>query len=314
MVYSPLGNNKYKGSAQTIKGNIEINSSKILLTEGNVPRFQFPVIAIRFLCKGEFICTAEGYLRNQKKYLNAREKEWLENHFTNFFNSNRNVKMAQCGVIIATNAEFNISEGVIICSTSGQGEHIRAAITTCNSEALSKLQDNHPTLKQIPISPLLTSFEVEIVAAAKSDDIKKAQSTKTKIKNYINGIRYANINEFIIEYKEIFDPTTFKMNTVYALDENSVAPAMTKKKIDPVCCIKANSDANVIFICLLTKKRCVHDKAALYTSMTKGISNVLKKGRKKQEIKKMAEGQNKFTKNLLDLFDFGLKVDYRKFP
>ncbi len=42
VVYSPLGNNKYKGSAKIIKGNIEINLSKILLTEGNVLDSNFP--------------------------------------------------------------------------------------------------------------------------------------------------------------------------------------------------------------------------------------------------------------------------------
>ena len=316
VIYTPLGNHKYKGSSKSFTGTIEINSSRVLLATDNTPHMQFPIVSIRLLCKGEFICNAEGYLRNQKGYLNAHEKDWIENHFTTFFNSNKGVKKNNCSVIVVTNAEFNISEGVIVCSPENKGEEIRAAITACNDEALSKLQDDHPLLKQVPIAPFKSSFMVEMVSAAKSDDITKAQSTKTKILNLINSIRYANINEAIIDFKEIYDPASFKINTIYSLDNNSIAPSLLLKKIEPKCCFKAESTANVMFICLLSKKRCVHDKASLYMSMMFGIKKIVDDEKKSHEIKKMIqkEKESVISKNELDPFRFGLKIHYRQFP
>jgi len=317
VVYSPLGNHKYKGAAVSIEGTIEVNANKIILVKKDgTPHLQYPIVGIRLLCNEEFTCTAEQYIKNQHKYLSVREREWLENHFTNFFNNNKNLKKVNCSVIIATNEEFNVSEGVIACSPNGQGEQIRAAITTCNSEGLSKLIDDHPQLNIIPVAPNKSKFEVEICSVAKSDDLNKAQSTKTKVINIINGIRYQNINEFIIEYKEIYDPTTFKIDATYTLDDKTIPPVFLQKKIDPKCCFRAASSANIMFICLLTKKRCAHDKAILYMHLLSSTKKLAQTEKKKQETDKMIEAEIEASggSTKRDPFNFGLKTKFRSFP
>jgi len=313
VVYTPLGNHKFKGQAITHTGTVEINSNKITFISQGVPHFQYPIVTVRLLCKSEFICSAENYLKNQKPHLNQREFEWLDNHTTNFFNGNKTIQKSGCSVIIATNAEFNVSEGVIVCSPSGQGEQIKASVTNSNADALSKLTEDHPLLKQIPEAPIKTSFSVEIVSAARTDDIQKAQSTKTKILNKFTGIKYLNINEFIVEYKEVYDPDTFKVNTIFNLEEKNVPVTFINKKIAPRCCFQITTSANVIVICMLSGKRCVYDKAQLYLSMKNAAKRMADTQRKKKEISQMMESEKGLERNKFDEFNFWLPRNFRKF-
>ena len=103
---------------------------------------------------------------------------------------------------------------------------------------------------------------------------------------------------------------------MYTLDANTIAPAMTAKKIEPKCCFKVSSTANVIFICLLSKKKCVYDKATLYMSMFSGIQDLVNKEKKGIEVKKMIEIEKEASggSTKLDPFNFGLKTNYRQFP
>jgi len=114
--YSPLGNYKYRGNGKSFKGEIEIGGLQIQFIKEGYPHLTFSLLEVRFLCHGLYICRTDPYLKHQSKYIEGRERTWMENHFTRFFKDNDEIVKEDCAVLITTVADFNVSEGVIVCS------------------------------------------------------------------------------------------------------------------------------------------------------------------------------------------------------